>query len=379
MELKELRNQIDKIDDELTKLFIERMKLSREVAEEKLKNNLPTNNMAREREIVIHETSKMDDDIKCFGKQLYQTLFSTSKAYQSRFIEGSSKMLTKIKQSISNGVKPFPDSSSVACQGVFGAYSQIATDKMFSVANVTYFKDWDGVFNAVEKGLCRFGVLPIENSSVGSVNEVYDLMREHKFYIVKALKLKISHNLLAPKGVKLNDIKEIISHEKAISQCSEFLKSKDVKVTICANTALAAKTVAESGRKDVACISSKECAQIYNLDVLATDVNDTDNNYTRFIAISKDLEVYENANKISIMVTLPHESGSLNALLNSFSTLNLNLTKLESRPLVGSSFEFAFYFDFEANVLHHDVQNLIAELDNTIDKFVFLGSYEERA
>lgn len=376
MELKDARQKIDALDDKLTELFIKRMELSKQIAEIKQKQGLAINNISREREIIIKETEKMPEEIMSFGKQFYENLFSVSKAYQSRQIEANSPSLDIIKNAISQ-TGEFPKSSSVACQGVFGAYSQIAVDKMIDICNITYFKDFDAVFSAVENGFCRYGVLPIENSSVGSVNAVYDLMLKHKFYIVKAIKLRISHNLLAKKGVDVSQIKEVYSHEKAISQCSKILKELGVKVTVCENTGVAAKMVETSDRNDVACISSLDCASIYNLNVLKTNVNDVNNNYTRFILISKKPEIYFEASKISIMVALKHEAGSLNSVLGKFSTLGLNLTKLESRPMPESPFEFAFYFDFEGNAKKQQVQALISDLDNSCQKFVFLGNYSE--
>ncbi len=378
MDIKDARAKIDAIDDQITQLFVERMSVVDEIAKIKSESNLPTINGLREREVVVRQTSKMPDDIKLFGKQLYQTLFGVSKAYQSQKVVNDSKIVQEIKNAVKDGLPDFPTAASVACQGVAGAYSQIAADKMFGIANISYFKDWNGVFNAVEKGFCQYGVLPIENSSVGSVNEVYDLMRKHDFHIVKCYKMRVSHYLLAKRGVELKDVKEIFSHEKAVAQCKEFLKTCNAKVTICDNTALAAKMVAESERTDVACISSRECADIYGLGVVVPNVHDADNNFTRLIAIAKDLKVFKGANKISIMANLPHEAGSLNTILTKFSTLGLNLTKLESRPILNSAFEFAFYFDIEADVMKQEVQNLIAELESTCEKLVFLGSYEEK-
>ena len=278
-----------------------------------------------------------------------------------------------------DGIKPFPLSATVACQGIHGAYSSLATDKIFPLAKTVFFKDFDGVFNAVEKGFCDFGVLPIENSMVGSVTKVYDLMREHKFYIVRAVKMHIKHCLMVKKGTKLEDIKEVYSHEQALNQCEKFLKSLkgDVKFTVCPNTAIGAKMVAESNRNDVACVCSKECEGIYDLVSLKSNIQDNDQNFTRFIVISKDLRVYEDNNKISLMCNLPHESGSLNKTLNKFTTLGLNLTKLESRPILNSTFEFSFYFDIEANITKKEVLNLIGELDSSNKEFVFLGSYKE--
>ena len=150
-----------------------------------------------------------------------------------------------------------------------------------------------------------------------------------------------------------------------------------MKITTCANTAIAAKMVSESDRRDIACIASKECAGIYDLECIKHNIQNADNNYTRFICISKTLEIFKGADRISIMMTVPHESGRLNKILNKFSTLNLNLTKLESRPLENTSFEFMFYFDFEADVREKEVLNLISELDNEAQDFIFLGAYSE--
>ncbi|MDD4839879.1 MAG: prephenate dehydratase domain-containing protein [Clostridia bacterium] len=378
MKLDEIRNKIDNVDDKIAKLYVERMELSKEVGLFKKENNIATENTLREKEIINRVTKEMPEDIKLFGKQVFCSLFDTSKAYQSQIVSINSSIKNDIISALKAGKQSFPNSAIIACQGVSGAYSNIATEHIFSFSNIMYFKDFDGVFNAVEKGFCQFGVLPIENSSVGSVNKVYDLMRKHKFYIVRSIKLKVQHYLLANAGIDLKNVKEIFSHEQAIGQCAGFLKELgDVKISVCDNTALAAKMVSESGRKDVACISSRECAGIYGLSILAPNIQDSDSNFTRFIAISKKLQIFEDANKISIMVNLPHEVGSLNKLLNRFSTLGLNLTKIESRPMPNSMFEFAFYFDFEAKVESIEVQNLVAELENTCDYFSFLGSYHE--
>lgn len=378
MELDQLRNKIDSVDEGIAALYKQRMELSKEISRVKAERGLATENTLREKDILNRVTVGLEDDIKLYAKQVFSVLFDTSKAYQSSFLDVRSKVRDEIAAALSEGAKPFPLSATVACQGVEGAYSGIAADKIFKLSSIMYFKDFEGVFTAVEKGLCEYGVLPIENGSVGSVNNVYDLMRKHKFYIVRSMRLRVQHFLLAKQGAELKDIKEVYSHEQAINQCAGFLKSLgDIKINMCDNTAAAAKTVANSGRTDIACISARECAGIYGLSVIKPNVQDVDNNYTRFIAISRKIKVFEDADKISIMVNLPHEAGSLNKLLNKFSTLGLNLTKLESRPLPNSAFEFAFYFDFEAKVEKREVQNLLAELDNTTDQFVFLGSYHE--
>jgi len=270
-----------------------------------------------------------------------------------------------------------PERASVACQGVEGAYSQFACDKMFTYPSIMYFSGFEDVFKAVDSGLCRYGILPVENSTAGSVNKVYDLMNKYNFYITHSLKLFIGHTLLAPEGVEIGDIKEVFSHEQALNQCSEYLAKLGVKITVCENTAVAAKKVAESGRKDCAAIGSKDCAELYGLRVLKSGIQNTDNNYTRFICISKNLEIYPGANKTSIMMTIPHKPGSLYNIISSFAALGLNMTKLESRPLPGTNFEFMFYFDIDASVYSENLRILLNELEHDAEQFTYLGSYTE--
>ena len=348
MELDKIRESIDVIDDKIAELYGERMKLVEEVAEAKKRTGKAVSDPDREKKIIVRVTDKVEEDKQVYLKRVFETIFETSKAYQTMHAETTSKISEKIRQALEKGTLNFPVKAKVACQGVAGAYSGIAADRLFEIADISYFKNFDGVFQAVEKGFCKYGVLPIENSTAGSVNQVYDLMKKHKFYIVRSVRIPVSHNLVANLDTNISDVKEILSHEQALSQCKHYLEGfKDVKITACANTAVAAKTLAESGRRDIAAISSRECADLYGLKILDNNVQDNDNNYTRFILIAKDMEFYEDAQKISIMTTLPQNTpGSLNKLLSKFSNLGINLTKLEFRPIVGSSFEFMFYFDF---------------------------------
>ena len=182
-----------------------------------------------------------------------------------------------------------------------------------------FFSNFDAVFTSIEKGLCKYGVIPVENSYAGTVNKVYDLMMQHNFYIVKSIRLKITHHLLAKPGTKLENIKEIYSHEQAIQQCSDFLsQNKQWQVNVSSNTAAAARMVAESGRKDVAAISSGRCAQLYGLEILKTDIQNNSNNHTRFICISRKPEIYPGADRTSLMLALPDRPGALYQLLGRF-------------------------------------------------------------
>lgn len=378
MDIENLRKEIDNIDDQIASLYDKRMGIVKEIGQEKAKDNKNVLDTSREKEVINRVTKQVNPEVRVFTKMLYTTIFDTSKAYQSRFAHLASNISEQIQKVLSGKRESFPDYATVACQGVQGAYSQLAAERLFPLSDITYLKNFEGVFNAVQSGLCQFGILPIENSSVGSVNAVYELMKKFNFYIVKSIKLPIRHSLLAHKGVKISEIKEIVSHEQGINQCSELIKKLgNIKVTYCDNTALAAKLVKESDRNDIAAISSRQCAELYGLAILENGIQDNDSNFTRFICISKTLKIFSNANKISMMVNLPHEPGSLNKLLSKFTALGLSLTKIESIPLPNTDFEFMFYFDFEANIEREEVQNLLAELDNRSEKFHFLGSYNE--
>ncbi|MGN0710174.1 MAG: bifunctional chorismate mutase/prephenate dehydratase [Anaerovoracaceae bacterium] len=378
MSLNNIREEIDNIDKQLVDLFVKRMDMAKKVAEEKKAAGSPVLNVQREREILTRVSEQAGEELDGYVRLLYNTIFDISRSHQNRIIHKDSPIKEKIEAALKNTPAMFPSKATVACQGVEGAYSQLAAEKLFAVPSIMYFQNFESVFNAVAKGLCRYGILPIENSSHGSVGEVYDLMKHYNFHIAKCIKLRISHKLLAKPGTKLEDITEIVSHEQALGQCADFIKSlKGVKITVCENTAVAAETVAASGRNDIAAISSADCARLYGLSVIRDDIQISDNNYTRFICISKDLEIYPGANKISLMLSLPHRPMSLYNMLARFSTLGLNLTKLESRPIPGSDFEFMFYFDMEASVVSSDVVSLLGELSDQPELFVFLGNYIE--
>jgi chorismate mutase/prephenate dehydratase len=378
MSLLNIREEIDQIDTELTELFRRRMGLAERVAREKSEKNLPIGDRTRERAILTRVSEQIGEPLDQYARTLYTVLFDLSRSYQARLMNKDTPLTQKLRQARLPSDTTFPKKGSVACQGVEGAYSQMACDKLFALPNILYFRSFEGVFQAVEQGLCEFGVLPIENSSYGSVNAVYDLMSRYNFSIVRSVRLHISHNLLAKPGVKFSEITEIVSHEQALGQCGQFLaQHPHIKVTVGENTAAAAKMVAESDRRDIAAISSKSCAQLYGLDILSETVQNNENNYTRFICIAKDMAIYPGADRISMMLSLEHSPGSLYRMISRFASLGLNLTKLESRPIPGRDFEFLFYFDLEASVWSEEVVNLLGTCADAAEQFSFLGSYSE--
>lgn len=378
MDIQELRGQIDNIDDELVKLFGKRMEIAAQIADYKKENNLPIFVPAREREKLLDVATKAGPEMENYTRVLYSMLFELSRSYQSKRNTKTSALYEQITQAIENTPKLFPQAPMVACQGVEGAYSQIACEKMFKNPFIMYFKNFEGVFNAIDQGLSQYGILPIENSTAGSVKKVYDLMIQHNFSIVRTFRLKVDHNLLAKKGTKLSDIREIYSHEQAINQCADFLAGlKNVKIIPVENTAVAAKMVADSGRTDVAALSSRACADLYDLDCLAASIQDKGNNRTRFICISKNLEIYPGSDKTSIMMVLNHKPGALYKVLARLYVLGINVIKLESRPIPDRDFEFMFYFDLETSIYSEEFVQLMCELDELCEEFKYLGSYSE--
>ena len=378
MELNELRNEINAIDDEILKLFLRRMEVTDQVADYKRAKDLPIYQPQREREVLKKVADQAGSEKSGYARVLFSMLMELSKSSQHRRSGKELELHRQIADAIENTSKLFPRSPMVACQGVEGANSQIACEKMFQNPFILYFKSFESVFSAIEQGLCQYGILPIENSTAGSVKKVYDLMIRHNFSIVRTFRLKIDHNLLAKPGVKLEDIREIYSHEQALNQCSAFLETlPGVKLIAVENTATAAQMVAESDRRDIAAISSRSCMELYGLANLAPSIQDKDNNRTRFICISKNLEIYPGADKTSIMMILPHRPGALYRVLARLYVLGINVTKLESRPLPDRDFEFMFYFDLDTSIYSEEFVQLMCELDELCEEFRYLGSYSE--
>ncbi len=379
MNLEELRAEIDTIDDNLLQDFAQRMNVVGQIGLEKKSEGLPTLDPAREREKLADIAAKLPPEMEQYGYTLWSMLFEISRSYQSSLNPQPSALRKDIERAIADTQPLFPPAATVACQGVEGAYSQLACEKLFKHPQVMYFKTFESVFSAIENGFCDYAVLPLENSTAGSVKEIYDLMLSHSsFKIVRSTRLKVDHNLVAKKGTKMSDIKEIFSHPQAISQCAKFLDAMPgVKITACENTAAAAEAVAKSERTDVAAISSYNCVELYGLERLAADIQDRSNNYTRFICISKKLEIYPGADKTSLMLVLPHRPGALYQILGRFYALGMNLIKLESRPLPDREFEFMFYFDLETSVYSDEFIRLVDDLDAICEEFQYLGSYSE--
>ena len=377
MELNLSRQRIDRIDDEILALFLERMKISAQIAEYKKENGLPLLNKGREREILSRMMEKAGEMDAFFAYRLFSDIIDMSKARQAELLsDGSTSAAVRVRELLDHEEVIFPKSGLIACQGEEGGNSQEACDRLFPQGNILFVKNFDAVFSAVESGLCRFGVVPIENSSTGSVRKIYNLLREHDFYIVRSIRQWIHNVLLAKAGTKLSDIRTIYAHQQVISQCARFLEEHDnIRVVPCDNTAQASKQVSEDSSSAV--IASRQCAELYGLSVLTEDVQDSENNYTRFVCISKKPVLYEGANHISMVVSCAHKPGALHEMLSKPAALGVNMIKLESCPVAGKNFEFVFFLELEASLKEPGILPMLEELERDCQQVWFLGSYTE--
>lgn len=373
-DLNEIRQEINQIDEKLIKLFKQRMDCAKEVGNYKKLNDIPVLNQNRENEI-LDAVAEKGGEYGASARLLYSNIMELSRALQHNIV-GSGQELKKV---IANAEADLPMSEiKVAYQGIKGANGYEATLRLFPKGEPISYKTFEDVFEAVANDEVSYGVLPVENSTAGSVSAVYDLILKHRFYIVGAFDLKIDYCLAGLKQSELGDIEKVWTHPQSISQCENYIGKKDFEATPMSNTAVAARAVAKEKRLNVAAICSYKAAEEYGLKVLDNHIQDNDSNTTRFIVISKKLYIPENADKISLCFSLPHISGSLYSVLCRFNSLGFNLTKIESRPIEGSQFEYLFYLDFTGNVHSENATNLICQLSAEMPNFSFLGNYTEQ-
>ena len=377
-EILSMEQKMDAIDEQIVSLLDQRLTLAREQEKLKRENRVLTPDNGRERELIAKVTEMAGPETKYCAQSVFHAISAAERSQRNAMESGEDSLMDSIHKALAETPDLFPPEAIVACQGTEGAYSQITCDRMFKTPSIMFFESFSHVFRAVEVGMCQYGILPIENSTAGSVNAVYDQMLKHNFYIVKSARLKINHFLLANPGASLDGIREIISHQQAISQCGNFLSTlKNVDVHHVANTAIAARTVAESGRTDIAAICSASCGEDYGMKVLKENIQDSNGNYTRFICISKNQEIYPGADRISLIIKVPHKPGALYNVLDKFYALGVNIRKLESRPVPDTDFEFEFYFDVESPVYAPETDRLIRDLEKGPETIRYLGSYNE--
>lgn len=372
--LDEVRKEIDETDNELLPLLIKRMKLAEKVAEIKKKHNLPIFNPQREEEI-LKDVGEKAGEYSGSVKAAYSAFMDISKALQHRIL-GSGK---ELREEILKGTeRKEKESPKVICQGTEGAYSAKAADVFFKENySRTFCKSFDEIFKAVSSGEADYGVIPVENSSAGSVHESFDLVIKHRLFIAGAVDLPVNHCLCALPGSKKETVTAVISHPQGLLQCREYTESNGFTPITAQNTAFAAQSVSQSGRTDIAAICSEDAAEKFGLEIIEKNIQSSPRNSTRFLILSKELTVSENADKISLIFSIPHTTGSLYRILGRFAACGLNLTKLESRPSKNSDFTYYFYLDFEGSAREEKTLNLLCAFYDELPEFTFLGNFPE--
>ena len=380
-DLNEIREAINEVDQSLAQLFEKRMELVALVAEYKIENDIPILNSEREKQVIDRALESLRD--KSLSREMeifFNELMAISREYQSRYID--EKFVAQTRGSdeawgISALASRETKKLKIGFQGVEGSFSEEALLNYFGrEAMTSSFRFFEDVFMAIDRGDVDYGILPVENSSTGSVNEVYDLLRKYGCHINGEIVLKVKQNLLGVKGARMEDIKEVYSHSQGFQQSAEFFKEHPSwKLIPYHNTALGAKLVSEAGDISRAAVASERAAAIYGLDILKENLNFNSKNYTRFVIVGKDLELDESSDKISVVLTVRHKAGSLCDVLRLFSQEGLNLLKIESRPIMDKSWEYFFHLDFEGNLQDPHVSRIMDEIRSRTTYFKILGNY----
>ena len=374
MDLGILRDEIDEIDGKIVDLYEKRMDICKQVAEYKIETGKKVFDRTREEEKIRKVKSQTHNEFNSYGvEELFEQIMSMSRKLQYQMLaeKGSIGKLPFI------GVDELDTQKArVVFQGAEGAYSQAAMDKYFGESvNSFHVETFRDAMSAIDEGSADFAVLPIENSTAGIVNEIYDLLVEFENYIVGEQVIPIEHCLLALPGTKMEEIKRVYSHPQSLMQSTRYLSEHDWQQISMQNNAFAALKVAKDKDQTQAAIASEYAGQTYGLEILEKGINDSDSNSTRFIIVTNQKIFRKNANKISLCLEIPHESGSLYHILSHFIYNNLNMTKIESRPIPERNWEYRFFIDFEGNLADSAVKNALRGLREEARSMKILGNY----
>lgn len=357
-DLEKSRNKINLIDEQIAKLFEQRMLACKDIAEYKIKHALPITNLNREKE-VIEKNSKIITD-------------NTVREYYINFLKNTMELSKNYQSRLTTGIK-------VAYGGVEGAFAHIASKKMFPEANYVSYGDFAKAYKAVENGECDICVLPLENSYAGDVGHVMDLMFSGSLYVNQVYDLEVVHNLLGKKGSKKADIQKVISHPQALSQCYDYISKNNLKTLEAQNTAIAAKLVAEGDDITIGAIASSDNAKFYDLEILETRINTSNNNTTRFGAFTRcknnTAPSKKNDEHSIIMFTVKNEAGALAKTLNIIGSYEYNMISLRSRPMKELIWNYYFYIEIEGNVNCKKGNDMFKELETYCDNLKVVGCY----
>ena len=369
------REEIDAVDRQIVELIEKRMDLALEVAKYKMSTGKPIYDRERELQKLEKLGSMASSEFNAKGiQELFLQIMSISRRYQYNVIGDNDHVIDKMFSQIDK--LTITENTNVVYTGVPGAFAESALIEYFGeevqVKNVKEFSD---VARMVSEGEAVYGVLPIENSSAGFVSGIYDLLDRYQLSIVGEQMVQVNQCLLGIPGTDLSEIHTVFSHPQGLMQAKEYLENKDWKQVSMANTALSAKKVRDDGDKSQVAIASERAAKIYGLSVLNPQLNVSDNNTTRFVIVSNKKEYVENANKVSISFSLPHECGTLYNILAHFIFNNVNMTSIESIPLTGKQWEYCFFVDFEGNLSDYSVKNALKGIMAETQNFRILGCF----
>lgn len=386
MDLSECRKEIDNIDRQLVELFEKRMNIVTKVAEYKIENNIPILNSTREAEVIKKNVERLNNkDYSQSTEKFFVDLMEVSREFQAEIIKKNKQKDSELEDKLLNYKicnskdKRNLNHIRIGYQGVKGSFSEEAMIKYFGQNHITSdYEEFEEVFLALRNNEIDYGILPIENSCTGAITTVYDLLVKYGFYIVGEECIKIDQNLIGVNGTKLEDIKEIYSHPQGFEQSREFLsKFNNLKLIPFHNTAISAKYVSELNDKSKAAIASLRAAEIYGLDIIAKEINDKNDNHTKFIIIGKSLEYSLDSDKVTVVFSLDDKAGTLYKLLSHFAENNINMIKIESRPSKNAPWQYLLYVDFEGNIENKDVKKAIKLIDEKSEYFKLLGSYKK--
>ncbi|MBU3182241.1 prephenate dehydratase [Clostridium psychrophilum] len=364
-DIDDLRNQIDKIDSSLVSLFENRMETVLKVAEYKKKNGIAILNKTREKAVIKKNLNLVKNkDLFLEVEEFFESVMEISRGFQNKTLNREQ-------------VLPTSKQMTVGFYGVTGSFSEQALKEYFGEkVDTKAISEFEDIFLELKYGKINYGVIPIENSSTGAISEVYDLLKKYDFYITGEKYLKISQNLMGIKGSTLDNIKEVYSHPQGLEQSMEFLKGyKSWKLIPYKSTAKSAELVKDRNDKTLAAIASTKAAEIYDLEILQKNVNSNATNMTRFVVIGKDMESTLESNKISLVLSTTHKAGSLYHVLKHFAENNINLLKIESRPIKDKPWEYFFYIDFEGNINEDKIISSIKLIKKNSRYFKILGNY----
>lgn len=377
-ELDYLRGQIDTIDRQIVDLFCQRMAVTEQVGIYKKSVGMPVLDNGRQRQVLEGKAALVTEaSMKTDVTELFETVMGISRRQQRRLVRESDEDpgYAKIMEGLKMRRQPV-ENPVVYYQGEPGAYSERAGINFFGKnVNIKGVPQFEDVFLAIRDGKADYGVVPIENNSTGAIRQIYDLLTKYEFSLVGETTVAVEHCLAAPKGADFETITHVYSHEQGIFQSEQFLNRFPWTPVTHMDTAGSARYVAQTGDVTKAAICSEWAAELYGLEILARSVNYSSVNTTRFVVVSPKMELRTGADKISAVVTTPHESGCLHEILSIFKVNGLNLVKLESRPILGKSWEYMFFVEFTGSLLADGMDGVLHELSQTAAEFRVLGNF----